>query len=228
MLIYDNIEIRDLGLYLIKEKTLIISDIHIGYEESLNRQGILVPRVFFKEFLERLKRMLLDDVETVVINGDLKHEFSGMSSSEWQGSKELFHLLEGRKVFVVQGNHDPILPFVLKHVAIVPFLKLGKILIAHGDVILKEEHPEVVIIGHEHCAVGLKEGMRMERFKCFLKGEYKGSTLLAMPSCNLATEGTDIARSERISPYLQGNLGNFEVFIVSEKVYAFGKVRELL
>ena len=48
-----------------------------------------------------------------------------------------------------------------------------------------------------------------------------------MPSSNLATEGTDVLRSERISPYLKQNLGNFEVFILSDKVYAFGKVKKL-
>lgn len=226
MEIYPNIEIRDLGLYLVKEKTLIISDIHIGYEESLNRQGILVPRVYFKEFLERLSKML-DDVETVVINGDLKHEFAGMSSTEWRGSKELFELLAGKKIVIIQGNHDPVLPYVFTKTKIVPFLLLGHILIVHGDVILKEEHPELIIIGHEHCAVGLQEGVRIERFKCFLKGKYKGSTLIAMPSCSLATEGTDVLRSERLSPYLQQNLNQFEVFIVSDKVYAFGKIKEL-
>ncbi len=225
MHIHENIEIRDLGLYLVKEKTLIISDIHIGFEEALNRQGVLIPRVFFKEFLERLKKML-DNVDTVVVNGDLKHEFAGMSSSEWKGTDAFFHVLEGKNIIIIKGNHDPILPFVLTHTKILPFLRLGDILIGHGDIILQEE-AKVIIIGHEHCAIGLKEGMRVEKFKCFLKGKYKGSTLLAMPSCNLATEGTDVARSDRLSPYLQQNLNLFEVFIVSDKVYAFGKVKEL-
>ncbi|MSR85912.1 metallophosphoesterase [Candidatus Woesearchaeota archaeon] len=227
MLIHQNIEIRDLGLYLVKEKTLIISDIHIGYEEALNRQGILVPRVFFKEFLSRLGKML-ENVETVVLNGDIKHEFAGMSSTEWKGSKELFELLAGKKIIIIQGNHDPVLPYVFTKTKIVPFLHIGEILIVHGDVVLKEENPDVIIIGHEHCAIGLKEGVRTERFKCFLKGKYNRSTLIAMPSCNLATEGTDITRSERLSPYLQQNLNSFDVFIVSDKVYAFGKVRELV
>ncbi|MDP3727920.1 MAG: metallophosphoesterase [bacterium] len=224
MLIHDNIKIRDLGLYLIKEKTLIISDIHIGFEEALNRQGVLIPRVYLREFFERLKKML-DHVDTVVINGDLKHEFAGMSSSEWQGTDELFRILEGKNVIVIKGNHDPILPFVLK-IKILPFLKLGDVLIAHGDALLKEE-AKIIIIGHEHCAIGLKEGIRIEKFKCFLKGKYKKSILIAMPSCNLATEGTDVIRSERLSPYLQQNLNQFEVFIVSDTVYAFGKVKEL-
>ena len=55
MKIHDNIEIVDLGLYLIKEKTLILSDLHIGIEESLNRQGILIPRSQFQDLLAKLK-----------------------------------------------------------------------------------------------------------------------------------------------------------------------------
>ncbi len=225
MLIHPNIEIRDLGLYLIKKKILIISDIHIGYEEAMNRRGVLVPRVYLKEFLVRLGKML-DNVDTVVLNGDLKHEFAGMSSTEWKGSKELFELIAGKEIVVIKGNHDPVLPFVFTKTKIVPFFRVGDILITHGDVVLKEE-AKIIIIGHEHCAIGLKEGVRIERFKCFLKGKYKGSTLIAMPSCSLATEGTDVLRSDKLSPYLQGNLGNFEVFIVSDIVYAFGKIKEL-
>ena len=225
MHIHTNIEIRDLGLYCEKEKTLVISDIHIGYEESLHKHGILVPRVYFKEFLSRLEKML-PHVDTVVINGDLKHEFAGMSSSEWKGSKELFALLEGKKIILIKGNHDPLLPFVFKNMEIVPFLKLGNVLIAHGDVILQEE-ANIIIIGHEHCAIGLKEGNRIERYKCFLKGKWKGNILIAMPSCNLAIEGTDVLRNERLSPYLQQNLENFEVFIIFDRVYLFGKVKDL-
>lgn len=225
MLICENIEIRDFGLYLIKEKTLIISDIHIGYEEALNRAGILVPHVYYTEFLERLKK-ILDDVETVVVNGDFKHEFRGMNASEWKGIDQFFEILQGKKIIIIKGNHDPILPFVLK-VEIVPFLKVGNILIAHGDAILEQE-ARIIIIGHEHCAIGLKEGMRIERFKCFLKGKFQKSILIAMPSSNLATEGTDILRSDRLSPYLQADLKNFEVFLVSDKVYDFGKVKDLL
>ena len=55
MNITPNIQIIDLGLYLKKEKTLILSDIHIGYEASLNKQGIFVPRLMFKELTKRLE-----------------------------------------------------------------------------------------------------------------------------------------------------------------------------
>ncbi|MBU4015741.1 hypothetical protein KJ878_06140 [Patescibacteria group bacterium] len=49
------IEIIDLGLLLNQEKILVFADFHIGYEEALNKQGILVPRFQFKDVIKRLK-----------------------------------------------------------------------------------------------------------------------------------------------------------------------------
>ena len=226
MLIYPNIEIRDLGLYLIKERTLIISDIHIGYEDSLTKNGFMIPKVHFKEFLKRLSNML-DNVETVVINGDLKHDFGGISSTEYRESKELFDLLKGKKIILNEGNHDPVLKFLVKDIIIQDYYKVGDILICHGDKVISEDC-KVIIIGHEHAAVGLKEGIRIEKYKCFLKGKFKGKILIVMPSSNLVVEGTDVLRESRLSPYLQKSLDNFEVFIISDKVYDFGKLNGLL
>ena len=53
-----NIELIDLALYLKKEKTLIIADTHIGYEEALNKQGVLIPRTAFKDLIQRLEKIL--------------------------------------------------------------------------------------------------------------------------------------------------------------------------
>ena len=54
-LIY-NAEIVDLGLLI--DRTLIISDLHIGYEQALNREGIMVPRFQYKKILERLQEII--------------------------------------------------------------------------------------------------------------------------------------------------------------------------
>ena len=55
MEILKGIEIIGLALFIKKHKTLIIADIHIGYEEALNKQGILVPRYQFKKVIAELK-----------------------------------------------------------------------------------------------------------------------------------------------------------------------------
>jgi len=105
----------------------------------------------------------------------------------------------------------------------------------HGDKfnktvedIIKNKKIKTIIIGHEHPAVSLKEGSRTETFKCFLKGKFKGKELIVQPSFNLVTEGTDILKESLLSPFLKQNLKNFNVYIVADKVYDFGKVSSLI
>ena len=52
MEILESIEIVDLALYF--ESILVIADVHIGYEEALNKQGILVPRLQFDDMVKRM------------------------------------------------------------------------------------------------------------------------------------------------------------------------------
>jgi len=76
----------DLALYLEEYKTLIIGDSHMGFEEALNKQGILVPRFQFKETVIRLEKILKNvKPETIIINGDIKHV-----CGEWIDSKTKF------------------------------------------------------------------------------------------------------------------------------------------
>ena len=58
MQIAKDIEIVDLALYLTKENILVLADTHIGYEEALNKQGVLIPRFQFKEIIQRLDGIL--------------------------------------------------------------------------------------------------------------------------------------------------------------------------
>ena len=225
MEIHSGIEIRDLCLFFVKEKVLVIGDLHIGYEESLNKKGLMVPRFHFKDLKKRLKKML-KGVDTVVVNGDLKHEFGRINRSEWENVRELLKMFIGKQLILVQGNHDRILKPIVPEMELVEDYRLGDVLITHGDE-LKKTDAKMIVIGHEHTAVGLKEGIRVERYKCFLKGKWKRKVLIAMPSCNLVTTGTDVLRESRLSPYLQQKLDNFEVYIISDKVYDFGRVKDL-
>ena len=64
------------GLFLKAEKTLVIGDLHLGYEEMLINKGILVPKAQLKETLRDLEELVKKTRPLrIVINGDLKHEF---------------------------------------------------------------------------------------------------------------------------------------------------------
>jgi uncharacterized protein len=230
-----SLEIIDLALYYKKENTLIISDTHIGLEESLNKQGMLIPRFQFKEIMKRLEVILekLPRLNKVIINGDIKHEFGTISEQEWRLTLRLldFLALHAESIVLIKGNHDTILgPIAQKrNVTIVDHMLLGNsILITHGDKIPKiPKGIKTIIIGHEHPALSLRDGARVETVKCFLKGTYKKMDLIVLPSFNLVHEGTDVLKEDLFSPFLDQDISRFEVFVVADKVYDFGKIKDI-
>jgi len=219
--------------YLPTHKTLILADLHLGFEEQLEREGILVPRVQFKGIIERLKWAFEQvTVKKLVLNGDIKHEFGRISRQEWNDIAKLVKFVreQGIEIVAVRGNHDTVFGPVARELKIeeVDEVRMGDVLIVHGDYIPKELEP-VIIIGHEHPAIVLRENSKQEKFKCFVKAHFKKSVLIVQPSCNPFTQGTDVRTERFLSPLLAKSTRR-EVFIVDEntrEVLSFGKVDRL-
>ncbi len=227
MQILDNLKIQDLALFY--KDTLILADLHIGYEEALNKQGMLIPRLSFQDLQKKIQNLLKLNPKTIIINGDLKHEFGSISRQEWKHINIILKLLtaNNRKVILIKGNHDRILEPLTKqfNLEIKDYYKIDNILITHGDKIIKEKS-DVILIGHEHPSISFKERPE-EKFKCFLKGKYKSSILIVQPSSNLVTEGSDVTKEKLLSPYIK-NVGDFEVFIPKDdEVLYFGKLENI-
>ncbi len=223
----------DLCTYLPDIKAIIISDLHLGFEESLGKQGVLVPRTQFKRIIKRLDWITSHvAVEQVVLNGDIKHEFGTISKQEWREVLRLIDYFESKniKILVIRGNHDTVLGPISrkKQLREVKEVRHKNILITHGDYIPRKLAP-IIIMGHEHPAITLREKAKSEKFKCFLKGKFRKSTLIVQPSLNPLTEGTDVLKEQVLSPLLSDVL-SFEAFIVDDKtheVLPFGKIKNL-
>jgi putative SbcD/Mre11-related phosphoesterase len=230
MEILPGIEIIDLALYLKKQKILVIADLHIGFEDMLNREGFLIPRHQLKDIIAKLDKIFLRcKPKTIIINGDLKHEFGNISEQEWRDVLNIVDYLSERgKLSIIKGNHDTILGPISKkrEIELAEKFETDDYCITHGDRIV-ETKKKTIIIGHEHPAITLKEDGRVEKYKCFLKGKFRGKNLIVMPSMNTVTEGTDVADNNLLSPYLKQNLGNFSVFIAADKTYDFGKLKDI-
>ena len=222
-------EIEAIDLALKYKDYLIIADLHLGLEEALNKQGILIPKFQFQEILEKLEKIIKEaKPKTIIINGDLKHEFGLISEQEWsQVFKLLEFLTKKSKVILIKGNHDTILEPIAKkfNIEILDFLKIYNITILHGDKIIPIK-TKTLIIAHEHPAISISNKIRSELYKCFLKGKYKNITLIVQPSFNLVNIGSNILKEKILSPYIS-NIPNFEAFIVSDKIYDFGKISTL-
>lgn len=235
MEILKGIEIKGKGLWISKKKALIIADLHLGYEEALVSDGILIPKGgMFSEMKKEILELLKLKPELVVIDGDLKHEFANISKQEWKETLELIDLiLRESKIILIKGNHDKILGQIAekRKLEIKDYLILGDVCLLHGDKIVLEcldKKIKTLIIGHEHPAVSLTDGTKVEKYKCFLKGRYKDKNLIVMPSFFNLIEGTDLKRDEILSPFLKNrDLGDFEVFILGDKIYDFGKFSHL-
>ncbi len=232
MEIIPGIEIRDLALWLRQPDILIIADLHIGFEEALNKQGVLVPRFQFRDIVQRLGKVLDRKYSAIVVNGDIKHEFGRISDQEWRETLKVLDLLlkHAQKVVLIRGNHDSIVGPIAgkRNVEIVESYTVGGIIMLHGNRLLEiPKQAKTIIIGHEHPAISLREPGRQERFKCFLKGKWKRKNLIVMPSYNPLVEGSDVLNGCALSPFLQQNLGSFEVFVVEDKAYNFGKLSRI-
>ncbi len=237
MELVSGIEAVDVVLHIKKQKVVVLADLHLGYEEALKYQGVLVPRFLLKELMKRIIPVLERlQPEKVVINGDFKHEFGRVLQQEWRDTIRCIDMLSRhcKEIIIVKGNHDVFLGTIAsrRNVRVEKEVWVEDILIAHGDVLPdKKVKPRMIVIGHEHPAIVLRKGVRSEKYKCFLLGKWKSSVLIAQPSCNFATEGTDILRGSLLSPFLQQDLSEFVVFVVDEErkdVLSFGRVKDLL
>lgn len=235
MNILPNIEIIGTALYFKKYNILAFGDIHIGYEEALNKQGILVPRTSNAELLKRTERLLQKTKpETIIILGDLKHEFGTISETEWRHTVRFLHLLKNyaEKIILIKGNHDTILEPIAntKNLDVVFYYILNDILFIHGDKIPKqanEKNIKTIIIGHEHPAVTVADWPRIEMYKAFLKGQWKKKTLIVLPSHTSLTEGIDVLKEKLHSPFLSSGIEEFECYLIADKPYYFGKIKNM-
>lgn len=228
-------QIVDLALQI--DDYLIIADLHLGYEEDLNRKGIMIPRFQYRQIKERLEQIArYTNSEKIIINGDLKHEFGRISRQERKEVSGFIDFLQDmfQEIILIKGNHDNFMPFIdhNSQMNIVEEVSLDNYLIIHGDRIpadslLKEA--EVLIIGHEHPCIGIRSMERVEKLKSFLGGEFKDKKLIVMPSFNFISEGSDVLQEKPLTPFLKSvSVDDFNVYGVENfEIFPFGKIKQL-
>jgi len=230
-----NLTLLNKAVFIEDLKILVLSDIHIGYEESLNKSGILIPRTQFQQTMDEIQEIIeeLPKIEKIIILGDLKHEFGKISNQEWNETLEFLRVLENKskEIILIKGNHDTILGPIAERKSIVlrQIHQEGKYLFLHGDKVvpeLNDKKIETIFIGHMHPAIQLREGTKSEKYKCFLVGENKKKNIIVLPSFFPLIEGTDNWNMhEKI--FNEIKLDNFQVYAIEDQVYSLGKRKNI-
>jgi len=241
---------------LIDGEILVFTDFHIGYEEHIAERGAL-PDLQFKEIIERLNRIfkLLEKnnvkIKKIVILGDLKHEFGGISDKEWRETIGLLDYLDEkiignrdkkRRIILIKGNHDNILGPIAKkrNIELRDYYCLNGICFMHGNKLYKNcfEDSNILMLGHLHPSITLSDKYKGEKFKCFLKGKWMKKQVYVLPSFSPISFGYDlksfqydIEKNDGFFIVPEKKLNDFEVIIYNprdEKEFNFGKLKKLL
>lgn len=228
-----NAEIIDKALKI--DDYLIISDLHFGYETSLNNQGLMIPQYQFDKLVDSLDFIQeRANAENIILNGDIKHNFGNISKQEWKEVLDFIDYLSDIYVDirVVKGNHDNFTQFILnkRDIYMEDEIILGNFLITHGHKIPENipDNIETIIIGHEHPCIGIRNQERVEKVKAFLKGRWHEHNLLVTPSFTPISHGSDVLHEKSISPFIE-DIMEFEVFAVEDaEIYPFGLVKDIL
>ncbi len=221
-----------------EEKILVVGDLHLGLGQAIREGGVFLPVNLYKEVKSDLEKIFMDvgKVQKVVLLGDLKHEFGQILWDEWKEVLDFIEYLRENceEIIIIKGNHDVFTDKITKkrEVKVVDYFVLGKNAFLHGDRSFDEIEDKKVkkwFMGHGHPAVVISEGIKKEKYKCFLHGTWKGREVFILPSFSGINEGTD-AREFDLGMAWDFNLENFEVKVVDEenlKVLDFGKLKSL-
>ena len=186
------------ALYHEPTRSVICSDLHLGYERAMVGQGVMFPLGQFEKIIEKFQALFSAfKVESVVLNGDVKHEFGRGSSQQESEVRKLLGFLSGKceKVHVVKGNHDNYLKEFCKGFERVEFhekqLTLDGLLITHGAEAVANYSSKTLVMGHQHPSIVLRDevGAQM-KLPCFL--HKKGFAIT--PAMSPLSAGTEALR----------------------------------
>lgn len=91
-------------IYWKTQKSLILSDLHIGKSAHFQKSGIPIPKNVLTTDLERLKQLIEHfNAENLIIVGDLFHAGYNSDLDEFKNWLTQFSKL---KIQLIKGNHD--------------------------------------------------------------------------------------------------------------------------
>ncbi len=201
------------AVYVEHANTVVIADVHLGYEEEMASTGVYLPRIQLRH-----AEKLIDSLATrhpgatLVVAGDLKQSFSKLLRQERvEVSRFIDYALQAgfKKVIVVRGNHDNFVSHIVRDRGgewVEDLLDLGHgIIVAHGHKRVEADY-ELLIMGHEHPAVQVTMAGGRTKFPVFLAVPLESErTALVLPPTGAYQVGNVVTtfRENYLSPIIR-------------------------
>lgn len=161
------------AIFLAEESILAVADLHLGFNWAHRYHGQMLPLGPADDLLGRLQALCSDYRPTrLAILGDIVHQAVPVAEITSE-LNTLFHELGkicGLKLIL--GNHDKKLKKIAKDTSL-EFLtqfETENFLLTHGDNLSAVPPGKCVVMGHEHPAISLGDGIKSATFPCFVLG----------------------------------------------------------
>ncbi len=149
------------------QKTLVLSDMHIGKAAHFRKAGIAIPQQVFQEDMHRLFQQIhFFSPQRIIVTGDLFHSEANLEHdwfSNWR--KEL----AGIEFILVKGNHEILRNDVYQNLGIALVdkeLEIGPFFFSHD--LIEEKRDGFSFVGHTHPGIRIQgKGKQSFVFPCF-------------------------------------------------------------
>lgn len=188
------------AVFLERESILAVADLHLGYAWAHRYHGQLLPLHSPDDLAARLSDLCaFYKPRQFAILGDIVHQAVPVAeiASELTALFTSLSSLCGLKLLL--GNHDKNLRKILHSTAEAEFLahlETDHFLLTHGNNISQIPSRKTVIMGHEHPAISLGDGIASAKFPCFVIAP----NLLLLPAFSLWAAGSNLRAYEFMSP----------------------------
>lgn len=182
------------------ERVLAVADLHLGYAWAHRLSGQLMPITPTNDTLERLAELQRDyEPGEIVVLGDIVHRAMALSVLE-EEIRDLYDTLSPRsKLTFLAGNHDRDLQRVLMEwqlpIELQPSRQIDGHTLVHGDVVAEGPANGCVVMGHEHPAISIGDGVTTsQKCPCFLVSD----AVMVLPAFSRWAAGTNV----RVYPFM--------------------------
>ncbi|MGC8478652.1 MAG: metallophosphoesterase [Candidatus Micrarchaeia archaeon] len=220
---------------------IVCTDLHLGYEGVISKNGVLLPKANLKSIESMIDSAIASTgASHIIVDGDIKNEFSGVDTEEFNELYEFIHFVSEKNVSLVliKGNHDN---FVERYRDAFKFQvyrqqhEYGGYFFMHGEELPRSipKSTKMLVMGHEHPAITIyTDAGKAEKVRCFLLGSYKNFPLLVLPAMSYYSPGNAmniVPRSELLAPIFRYvDVDAMEAIAVGYgSTLSFGKIGEL-
>jgi putative SbcD/Mre11-related phosphoesterase len=157
------------------DKYLVISDLHIGFEDKINKKGVFIdPKKSVDELIDFLSKIISNtQIKNLIILGDLKSSVNVITRSEWDNVPYFVKSISKFcNIYLIPGNHDGNIIHLISddvNLMSVKGMEINNILLTHGHVIpIIGKNINKVVIGHLH-PILIKEGNILNGQKVWIR-----------------------------------------------------------